>query len=112
VYRHRFTAAHEVGHLLLHGDCVPSDIIQEKEAGSFAAEFLTPGEAIRPELTPRMDLKALEQLRKKWLARPIRSSTAVGGWHGFRARLPPGVSTAQPTAQPTAQTWSIRPGTG
>jgi Zn-dependent peptidase ImmA (M78 family)/transcriptional regulator with XRE-family HTH domain len=66
VYRHRFTAAHELGHLLLHGDCAPGDIMQEKEADVFAAEFLTPGEMIRPELPPRMDLKALEQLGKKW----------------------------------------------
>jgi Zn-dependent peptidase ImmA (M78 family)/DNA-binding XRE family transcriptional regulator len=66
VYRHRFTAAHEVGHLLLHGDCVPGDIMQEREADSFAAEFLTPGEVIRPELPPRMDLKALEEIGRKW----------------------------------------------
>jgi Zn-dependent peptidase ImmA (M78 family)/transcriptional regulator with XRE-family HTH domain len=66
VYRHRFTAAHELGHFLLHGDSVPGDIVQEKESDSFAAEFLTPGEVIRPELPPRMDLKALEQLGKKW----------------------------------------------
>lgn len=66
VYRHRFTAAHELGHLLLHGDAAPGDVLQEKEADAFAAEFLTPGEMIRPELPPRMDLKALEQLGKKW----------------------------------------------
>ena len=66
VYWHRFTAAHEVGHLLLHGDCVPGDIMQEKEADTFAAEFLTPGQVIRPELPSRMDLKALEELGKEW----------------------------------------------
>jgi Zn-dependent peptidase ImmA (M78 family)/transcriptional regulator with XRE-family HTH domain len=66
VYRHRFTAAHEVGHLLLHGDAAPGDVLQEKEADAFAAEFLTPGEMIWPELPPRMDLKALERLGKKW----------------------------------------------
>jgi Zn-dependent peptidase ImmA (M78 family)/transcriptional regulator with XRE-family HTH domain len=66
VYRHRFTAAHEVGHLLLHGDCAPGDIIQEKEADSFAAEFLTPGEVIRHELPSRMDFKVLVGLGKKW----------------------------------------------
>jgi Zn-dependent peptidase ImmA (M78 family)/DNA-binding transcriptional regulator YiaG len=66
VYRHRFTAMHEVGHLLLHGDAVPGDVIQEKEADVFAAEFLTPGEVIRAELPPRMDLKALERLGQKW----------------------------------------------
>ncbi|HZR49226.1 MAG TPA: XRE family transcriptional regulator [Streptosporangiaceae bacterium] len=66
VYRHRFTAAHEVGHLLMHGDSAPGDIIQEKEADLFAAEFLTPGEVVKPELPSRMDLRALEQLGKKW----------------------------------------------
>jgi Zn-dependent peptidase ImmA (M78 family)/transcriptional regulator with XRE-family HTH domain len=66
VYRHRFTAAHELGHLLLHGDAVPGDLIQEKEADVFAAEFLTPGAMIRPELPTRMDLKALERLGQKW----------------------------------------------
>jgi Zn-dependent peptidase ImmA (M78 family)/transcriptional regulator with XRE-family HTH domain len=66
VYRHRFTAAHEVGHLLLHGDAVPGDVIQEKEADIFAAEFLTPGEVVRPELPSRMDLKALQRLGQKW----------------------------------------------
>lgn len=66
VYRHRFTAAHELGHLLLHGDAVAGDIMQEKEADRFAAEFLTPGEVVRPDLPPRMDLKALGYLGKKW----------------------------------------------
>jgi Zn-dependent peptidase ImmA (M78 family)/transcriptional regulator with XRE-family HTH domain len=66
VYRHRFTAAHELGHLLLHGDAAPGDVIQEKEADAFAAEFLTPAEVIGPELPVRMDLKALERLGKKW----------------------------------------------
>ncbi len=66
VYRHRFTAAHEIGHLLLHGDAVPGDALQEKEADAFAAEFLTPGAVIGPELPARMDLKALERLGRKW----------------------------------------------
>jgi hypothetical protein len=66
VYRHRFTAAHELGHLLLHGDAVPGDIIQEKEADAFAAELLTPREVIISQLPPRMDLTALDRLSKKW----------------------------------------------
>ena len=66
VYRHRFTAAHELAHLLLHGEAVPGDLMQEREADIFAAEFLTPGEVIRPELPSRMDLKALEVLGQKW----------------------------------------------
>jgi Zn-dependent peptidase ImmA (M78 family)/transcriptional regulator with XRE-family HTH domain len=66
VYRHRFTAAHEVGHLLLHGEAVPGDLMQEREADIFAAEFLTPMEVIRPQLPARMDLKALDQLAQTW----------------------------------------------
>jgi Zn-dependent peptidase ImmA (M78 family)/DNA-binding transcriptional regulator YiaG len=66
VYRHRFTAAHELAHLLLHGDAVPGDLLQEKEADAFAAEFLTPSAVIRPQLPARMDLKALERLGQQW----------------------------------------------
>jgi Zn-dependent peptidase ImmA (M78 family) len=66
VYRHRFTAAHELAHLLLHGDAVPGDVLQEKEADAFAAEFLTPSAVIRPQLSARMDLKALERLGQQW----------------------------------------------
>lgn len=66
VYRHRFTAAHELGHLVLHGDVMPGDPVQEKQADAFAAEFLTPGASITPELPPRMDIRALEQLSQSW----------------------------------------------
>jgi Zn-dependent peptidase ImmA (M78 family)/transcriptional regulator with XRE-family HTH domain len=66
VYRHRFTAAHELAHLLLHGDAVPGDVLQEREADAFAAEFLTPSAVIRPQLPARMDLKALERLGQQW----------------------------------------------
>ena len=54
VYRHRFTAAHELGHLLLHGNSAPGDPHQEQEADAFAAELLTPHDVIRPELPNRL----------------------------------------------------------
>jgi hypothetical protein len=60
------SAAHELAHLLLHGDAVPGDVLQEKEADAFAAEFLTPSAVIRPQLPARMDLKALERLGQQW----------------------------------------------
>ncbi|MFG3180003.1 helix-turn-helix domain-containing protein [[Kitasatospora] papulosa] len=66
VYRHRFSAAHELGHLILHGDTNPGDITQEREADTFAAEFLTPRESILPELPARADLHKLSQLRDGW----------------------------------------------
>ncbi len=66
VYRHRFTAAHELGHLLLHGDTAPGDPVQEKEADRFAAELLTPRDSIVPQLPARIDLHRLEQLGQTW----------------------------------------------
>jgi Zn-dependent peptidase ImmA (M78 family)/transcriptional regulator with XRE-family HTH domain len=66
IYRHRFTAAHELGHLLLHPDTAPGDPIQEKEADRFAAELLTPQTAIVPHLPTRLDLHALERLGQSW----------------------------------------------
>ncbi|WP_020580110.1 XRE family transcriptional regulator [Actinopolymorpha alba] len=66
VYRHRFTAAHELGHLVLHGDTAPGDVRHEREADAFAAEFLTPRDSIAPELPTRADFTALAQLRAEW----------------------------------------------
>ncbi|WP_340560745.1 helix-turn-helix domain-containing protein [Streptomyces sp. GSL17-111] len=65
VYRHRFTAAHELGHLVLHGEAT-GDSRQEKEADAFAAEFLTPQGSILPLLPKRMDLARLAELRQVW----------------------------------------------
>jgi Zn-dependent peptidase ImmA (M78 family)/transcriptional regulator with XRE-family HTH domain len=66
VYRHRFTAAHELGHLVLHGDTAPGDPVQEKEADRFAAELLTPEASIVPQLPARIDLHQLERLGQGW----------------------------------------------
>ncbi len=66
VYRHRFTAAHELGHLVLHGETAPGDPVQEKEADSFAAELLTPRASITPQLPARLDLHELERLGQVW----------------------------------------------
>ncbi|MGC4855165.1 helix-turn-helix domain-containing protein [Micromonospora sp. DT4] len=66
VYRHRFSAAHELGHLVLHGDTAPGDIQQEREADTFAAEFLTPRNSILPALPGRADLGKLVELQREW----------------------------------------------
>ncbi|MFD8104243.1 helix-turn-helix domain-containing protein [Nocardia fluminea] len=66
VYRHRFTAAHELAHLVLHSDTAPGDITQEREADVFAAEFLTPRDSIAPELPTRANLHKLSALREVW----------------------------------------------
>ncbi|MEU8042188.1 XRE family transcriptional regulator [Streptosporangium sp. NPDC049078] len=66
VHRHRFTAAHELGHLVLHGDAASGDVRQEREADVFAAEFLTPRDSILPELPDRLDLRGLVELKRTW----------------------------------------------
>jgi Zn-dependent peptidase ImmA (M78 family)/transcriptional regulator with XRE-family HTH domain len=66
VYRSRFTAAHELGHLLLHRDITPGDLEQEREADCFAAELLTPTEQIAPQLSARVRLSALQQTAQRW----------------------------------------------
>lgn len=66
VHRRRFAAAHELGHLVLHGDAAPGDILRERQADAFAAEFLTPRGSVVPMLPARADLRALSRLRDVW----------------------------------------------
>jgi Zn-dependent peptidase ImmA (M78 family)/transcriptional regulator with XRE-family HTH domain len=66
VYRHRFSAAHELGHLVLHSDTIPGDTTQEHQADVFAAEFLTPRDSILPNLPAHADLHHLSKLRRTW----------------------------------------------
>ncbi|MEV7964836.1 XRE family transcriptional regulator [Sphaerisporangium sp. NPDC088356] len=66
IHRYRFTAAHELGHLVLHGDTAAGDVQQEREADTFAAEFLTPRDSILLELPRRLDLRRLAELKHVW----------------------------------------------
>jgi Zn-dependent peptidase ImmA (M78 family)/DNA-binding XRE family transcriptional regulator len=66
VFRHRFSCAHELGHLVLHGEVRPGDPQQEREADEFAAEFLTPESAIGPVLPSRVNLAELDRLSRGW----------------------------------------------
>lgn len=66
VYRHRFTCAHELGHLLLHRGCTSGDLTFEKQANEFAAEFLTPAAEMQSHLPKRMDLGSLDQISRSW----------------------------------------------
>ncbi|SES39998.1 XRE family transcriptional regulator [Lentzea albida] len=81
IYRHRFTAAHELGHLMLHADIVPGDLEQEREASRFAAELLTPAAEIERELPSRFRMAALEELSRVWGVSPaslVRRSKELG----------------------------------
>lgn len=66
VFRHRFTAAHELGHLVLHGGGAAGDPVLEREADRFAAEFLTPRAVLQNVLPRRLDFGRLGQLSEEW----------------------------------------------
>ncbi|WP_406722003.1 XRE family transcriptional regulator [Streptomyces althioticus] len=65
--RSRFDAAHELGHLVLHGHTGKiGDKVTESQAHEFAAAFLMPADDIRSELPERLDWPAFLRLKAKW----------------------------------------------
>ncbi|OXM50674.1 hypothetical protein CFP71_27105 [Amycolatopsis thailandensis] len=97
--RSRFDAAHELGHLVLHGvSGKMGDKATESEAHEFAAAFLMPADDIRPELPDRVDWPAFLRLKAKWhvsLAALLVRAKALGvlseheyaqGWKAMSAR--------------------------
>lgn len=66
VLRHRFSAAHELGHLVLHGGSPSGEQWLEREADEFAAEFLTPRVVLREELPARLDFAKMYRLSERW----------------------------------------------
>lgn len=70
VFRHRFSIAHEIGHLLLHADSDEHGAMIEKEADEFAAAFLTPAASMDAMLPQRLDLAVLDRLGRTWGVSP------------------------------------------
>jgi Zn-dependent peptidase ImmA (M78 family)/DNA-binding XRE family transcriptional regulator len=64
--RRRFSAAHELGHLLLHDEAQPGGRRHEHEANRFAAEFLTPAPEISGLLPTRLDFAYLLEVQRAW----------------------------------------------
>lgn len=72
--RQRFTVAHELGHLALHGGMGPPASSEEarrieKQAHHFAAAFLTPADAMLDELAEnggRVTLQTLVRIKERW----------------------------------------------
>ena len=60
-YRQRFDVAHELGHLVMHGDAEPGSRAIEDQANRFAAEILMPAGGIEHLLPTAMN-------RSAWLA--------------------------------------------
>lgn len=78
--RSRFSLAHELGHLVMHGE--PGEgRVQEDQANRFAAEFLMPHDAVLPELKPGIDVSRLLDLKARWgvsMAALIRRAMDLG----------------------------------
>lgn len=70
VFRHRFSIAHEIGHLLLHAENEEQSAAIEREADEFAAAFLTPAASMDAALPQRLDLLALDRLGRTWGVSP------------------------------------------
>lgn len=64
--RSRFDAAHELGHLVMHGEQFWGLPEVERQAHQFAASFLMPRDQIFLELPTRADWEALFALKKRW----------------------------------------------
>ncbi|RKT55420.1 helix-turn-helix domain-containing protein [Saccharothrix australiensis] len=68
-YRQRFDVAHELGHLVMHGDAEPGSRVVEDQAHRFAAELLMPADEIRDLLPASMGgavWQSLARLKERW----------------------------------------------
>jgi Zn-dependent peptidase ImmA (M78 family)/transcriptional regulator with XRE-family HTH domain len=68
-YRQRFDVAHELGHLIMHGDAEPGGRIVEDQAHRFASEMLLPAAEIRDLLPVSMGgnvWMTLGKLKEQW----------------------------------------------
>ncbi len=59
--RTRFSLAHELGHVIMHGQISAS---MEDEANAFASELLMPEKEMRAEFSNKIDLKELARLKR------------------------------------------------
>lgn len=66
VMRHRFTVAHELGHLVMHRGNSSGSLALEREADQFAAELLAPSAVFNQVLPGRLDLARLADLGAEW----------------------------------------------
>jgi Zn-dependent peptidase ImmA (M78 family)/transcriptional regulator with XRE-family HTH domain len=68
-YRQRFDLAHELGHLVMHGDAEPGGRIVEEQAHRFASELLMPAAEVRDLLPATMGGSVwihLGKLKEQW----------------------------------------------
>lgn len=79
--RRRYDVAHELGHLLMHGECVAGDKVLEKEADFFAGAFLLPRVPFLAECPTRLSWPKLREMKQRWgvsLLAIIRRAYSLG----------------------------------
>lgn len=79
--RSRFDGAHELGHLVIHGEQIWGLKEVEDQAHAFAAAFLMPAAEIRDELPTSVDWTRLFELKRQWqvsLAALLRRARDLG----------------------------------
>jgi Zn-dependent peptidase ImmA (M78 family)/transcriptional regulator with XRE-family HTH domain len=79
--RSRFDGAHELGHLVVHGEQIWGVKEVEDQAHAFAAAFLMPAAEIREQLPTTMDWPRLFELKRQWqvsLAALLRRARDLG----------------------------------
>lgn len=64
--RLRFTAAHELGHIMMHGSLTGNYAELEVEANQFAQELLLPERPMRERLAPSLNLTKAARLKLEW----------------------------------------------
>jgi Zn-dependent peptidase ImmA (M78 family)/transcriptional regulator with XRE-family HTH domain len=64
--RRRSNIAHELAHLILHHEIIPGDVQHEREAQTFASEFLIPRQEIEELLPRRLDIDGYLKLQREW----------------------------------------------
>ncbi len=64
--RLRFNVAHELGHLVLHGELKRLRPGEHQQADRFAAELLMPGAAMRKEIETPVTLSRIAPLKLRW----------------------------------------------
>ncbi len=79
--RSRFDAAHELGHLVMHGNSIWGVKEVEAQAHAFAAAFLMPRRDIESELPERADWGRFFDLKRRWqvsVAALVRRAVVLG----------------------------------
>jgi Zn-dependent peptidase ImmA (M78 family)/transcriptional regulator with XRE-family HTH domain len=126
--RLRFSAAHELGHLVCHPEADPAGG-HEHQANAFAAELLLPADLIAQELPSRFDLGRYARLKARWgvsiqallyRARGLeiisdgayrRAMITLGQTHGRTSEPFPLTTTEAPKLLSSAYQLAVRHGT-